>query len=164
MFTLFDLCDLCSQDEKLTHFSRKYGLLKSKSPKCPRCEAEVGGPVEHQGKKHWRCKRRGCQKLIPCTDGSLTEGSKLNLKEILHLFYLWAHDCGGTQSVEMLGFGTETVAAWTHRLRLCVMGYEEAHHRPIGGANVEVECDETEIGRRQKGVHGHKKVVKGYMI
>ena len=24
-----------------------------------------------------------------------------------------------------------------------------------------MECDETEIGRRQKGVHSHKKIVKG---
>ena len=46
-------------------------------------------------------------------------------------------------------------------LRICVMALEESRQRPLGGEDVEVECDETEIGRRQKGVHGHKKVVKG---
>jgi len=46
-------------------------------------------------------------------------------------------------------------------LRLCVMAAEEASHQPVGGRDIEVECDETEIGRRQKGIHGHKKIVKG---
>ena len=41
------------------------------------------------------------------------------------------------------------------------MNAEDSRQVPLGGANVEVECDETETGRRQKGVHGHKKVVKG---
>ena len=44
MFTLFDLCEVCSDEENPRKFAEKHGLLKRKTPKCPDCDAEVAGP------------------------------------------------------------------------------------------------------------------------
>ena len=61
----------------------------------------------------------------------------------------------------MLGITPSNVALWTARLQTCVATAEEARGIVLGGRGKEVECDETEIGCRQKGTGGHKKVVKG---
>ena len=63
----------------------------------------------------------------------------------------------------MLGFGSETVSAWSLKFRVCVMNYEAAHSdcQPFGGKDMEVESDECEIGRKRKGLHGHDTDVKG---
>jgi len=63
----------------------------------------------------------------------------------------------------MLGFGSETVSAWSLRFMVCVMNYEAAHSdcQPFGGKDMEVESDECEIGRKRKGLHGHDTDVKG---
>ena len=47
------------------------------------------------------------------------------------------------------------------RLRLCVANGLDAENLSVGGRGHFVEADETEIGRRQKGIHGHKTLVKG---
>ena len=39
MFTLFDLWEVCSDEEKTRKFAEKHGLLKRKTPKCPDCDA-----------------------------------------------------------------------------------------------------------------------------
>jgi len=61
----------------------------------------------------------------------------------------------------MLGLGTEAVASWCQRLRICVANGEAAQEKMLGGKGMVVECDECEIGRGQKGLFGHKTVVKG---
>ena len=105
--------------------------------------------------------RKQCQHRVPVGTNSLFEGCKLSPQQVLFLFYFWAHDCGSSRICAMLGIGDSTVAAWTAILQTCVASAEEARGIVLGGRGTEVECDETEIGRRQKGTGGHKKVVKG---
>ena len=75
--------------------------------------------------------------------------------------YWWAHDSGGSRAVDMLGLSKHTVAEWSQRLRICVANAEAANERQFGGKDCEVECDECEAGRAQKGLFGQKTVVKG---
>jgi len=75
------------------------------------------------------------------------------------LAYFWAHDCGGVRAQTMLGHSSTTVAAWSARFRQCVLNQQYASISVLGGRDMEVEADETEIGRKQKGLHGHEKSV-----
>ena len=74
---------------------------------------------------------------------------------------LWAHDCDSHCMEDMLGLASNTLAAWTARLQTCVANAEEARGIVLGGKGREVGCDGTEIGHKQKGTGGHKKVFKG---
>ena len=114
-----------------------------------------------RGKPHVRCKRKGCQIWISCASSSLLEGYHISFKQLLYLLYLWSHDCGGSRAVDMLGLGKHCVADWSQRLRVCAANAEAAAERPLGGRGYELECDECEVGRAQKGMYGHKIVVKG---
>ena len=82
MFTLFDLQELCADEEKLRKFGEKNGFLTQSEAKCPKCDGEMGSePVAHRGKPHWRCRRKGCQKLIPWQQGTLLDGSHLTFND-----------------------------------------------------------------------------------
>jgi len=163
MFTLFDLESLCTDEAKLTSFLEKYGLLSPAAAvsSCTSCDGPVSDVVFRRGKPHVRCKRKGCQVWIPTCSGSLMEASRLTNKQLIYLFFFWAHDCAGDRSTNMLGLSHTTVAQWSQRLRVCVANAEAASERRLGGRGAVVECDECEIGRGQKGLYGHKTVVKG---
>ena len=122
------------------------------------CGAEMI-PDTHRGKVGMRCPKKGCQRRVSGAAGGLLEGSNLSEKEFLMLAYFWAHDCGGLRAKEMLGHSSTTVATWSVRFRLCVLNQQDATVDVLGGHDLEVEADETEIGRKRKGLHGHEKQV-----
>jgi len=161
MFSLFDLELLCADEEKLRSFLQKYGMLSSPPSSCSTCGGPVTDVQERRGKPHVRCKRKGCRIWISCATSSLLEGCHLSFKTLLYLFYFWSHDSAGSRAVNMLGLDAHTVALWSQRLRICVANAEAAAERPLGGKGYELECDECEVGRAQKGMYGHKTVVKG---
>ena len=50
MFTLFDLQELCADEEKLRKFGEKNGFWTQSEAKCPKCDGEMGSePVAHRG-------------------------------------------------------------------------------------------------------------------
>ena len=61
----------------------------------------------------------------------------------------------------MLGHVPVTVADWSACFRQCVLNEQAASGEVLGGPEVEVEADETEIGRKKKGIHGHDNRVIG---
>ena len=63
------------------------------------------------------------------------------------------------EAKEMLGLSSGTVAAWSARFRQCVLNQQDATVDVLGGDDLEVEADETEICRMRKGLHGHDKQV-----
>ena len=74
------------------------------------------------------------------------EGSHLTPKELLVLAYYWAHDCAGLRAENMLGHSPTTVASWSARFRQCVLNQQDATVDVLGGHNLEVEADESELG------------------
>ena len=60
----------------------------------------------------------------------------------------------------MLGISRPVVAELSMRCRLCVAEEQACSVLSVGGRDVEVEMDEAELGRKPKGLHGHKKNVK----
>ena len=108
-----------------------------------------------------KCKRKGCQIWISCSANLLLEDCRLSHKQFLYFVYYWAHDSAGQRAVDMLGLSKQTVAEWSQRLMVCVANAEKEREKLLGGKWKVVECDECEVGRAQKGLHGHKKTVKG---
>ena len=102
---------------------------------------------------------KGCRTRVSAVSGGLLEGSHLSEKNLLLLMYFWAHDCAGTRAEEMLGHGSKAVAEWSARFRQCVLNEQVSRGVVLGGRDMEVEVDETEIGRRKKGLHVHESQV-----
>lgn len=161
MLTLYDVLAIADDPVKLKGFLEKYGLVSTKPAACTKC----GGPMAtknyvYRGRHHYRCGDRACaHRMYPTADGIL-DHCRLSAKEWLLLAYFWAHDCAGLRSRFMLGHGSETVAHWSSRFRQCVLNQQAATLGILGGHDVEVEADETEIGRKKKGIHGHPTSVK----
>jgi len=161
----YDLSAIVNEEKRLQKFLKQYGLSSSCPSECPKCGGAVGAdPVIHHGYPHYRCRVKGCQKLINARDGGIMEGSHLPREKFLDFLYFWAHDCPGQRAVDMLGLSSKTVAIMSLRCRLCVANQQEATVTSLGGRGVEVEMDEAELGRKPKGLHGHKKDVKSDVI
>ena len=112
----------------------------------------------------YRCTKKDCRREIPALTGGILESSHLKPDVFLHFLYFWAHDCGGHRAESMLGLHNATVGALSLRLRLCVANEQAATVTSLGGQGKEVEKDETELGRKPKGLHGHKKDVTSDVI
>ena len=161
MFSLFDLQELCHDEDKLRNFLTKYGVL-ARAPTC-----HCGKPLKpkwfyDRGSAYRYCSSRACNRKIYGKSNGILEGSKLSLKQWTHLAYFWAHNSGGVRAEHMLALDDHTVSAWSERFRVCVMNWEARHSESdFGGKGFEVEADECEVGRKRKGLHGHETDVKG---
>lgn len=154
MLTLYDLLEIVGNDQKRSKWMLKYKIA-ARAGACPACGAEMV-PDTHRGKVGMRCPKKGCQRRVSGAAGGLLEGSNLSEKEFLMLAYFWAHDCGGLRAKEMLGHSSTTVATWSARFRQCVLNQQDATVDVLGGHDLEVEADETEIGRKRKGLHSRR--------
>ena len=138
---------------------QKYKLAADSSL-CPACESPMVKDT-HRGKEGMRCSKTTCRRRVSSVSGGILEGSHLSQKEFMMLAYFWAHDSAGLRAEKMLGHSPTTVAAWSARFRQCVLNQQDAAEGVLGGPDMEVEADETEIGRKRKGLHGHGKQVLG---
>ena len=157
MLTLYDLLEIVGNDKKRRKWMEKYKIIVG-CRLCPACGTSML-PDTHRGKSGMRCSNTKCRKRVSAVCGGLLEGSNLSEKEFLMLAYLWAHDCSGVRAENMLGHSSATVASWSARFRQCVLNQQDATVDVLGGRDLEVEADETEIGRKRKGLHGHEKQV-----
>ena len=159
MFSVDDLFTLCADQDVIHALLRDLGFEDTRPRVCPKCGAKLDATVViHQGKEHWRCKAVACRRFVPLQSGNLGY-SKLPPHKIVQILYFWARDTHKLD--ELLGLDPKTVADWSARLRLCVANGLDSENLQVGGPGHVVEVDETEIGRRQKGIHGHKTSVKG---
>jgi len=162
MFSIFDLEDLCSDDEKLRAFLDKYGVLAA--PKSCSCGKPLKPSVYYdRGSAYRQCTDRSCNKKVYGRCDGILESSHLSLKQWVYLAYFWAHNSAGSRAEMMLGLSAPSIATWSERFRVCVMNWEAKHseQEAFGGKDLEVEADECEVGRKRKGLHGRDSDVKG---
>ena len=100
MFSLFDLQELCHDEDKLRNFLTKYGVL-ARAPTC-----HCGKPLKpkwfyDRGSAYRYCSSRACNRKIYGKSNGILEGSKLSLKQWTHLAYFWAHNSGGVRAEHM---------------------------------------------------------------
>ena len=160
MFTIYDVIELCSDESRLQKWLLDHGLLQPMDSKCAKCGSGMRD-CDYRGKPGKVCGNKHCRARASGQVGSVLEQCKLTHRQFVFLVYWWAHDCAGTRAEHMLGHGSVTIADWSARFRMCVMAQQAAWGEVLGGPDVEVEADETEIGRRKKGIHGHDNAVSG---
>lgn len=78
----------------------------------------------------------------------------------LLLVYLWAVQTSFSAAVKLSGASPASVSRVFVLLRLCAKKCCDGYGKILGGVGSIVEVDETECGRKRKGLHGHATSVK----
>ena len=84
----------------------------------------------------------------------------LKLQDVLLVVYLWSEGIGFDAITRMTGVGRHGVSWLLADLQQAIMGHCMANPPIMGGKNKVVEIDETEVGKRQKGVKGTPSKIK----
>ena len=144
MLTIYDVFELCSDEKRLQEWLQSYGVLQRMASVCEKCSSAMKD-CDYRGKPGKVCSNQKCRARSSGQPGSVLEHCKLTHRQFVLLVYWWAHDCAGIRAEHMLGHGPVTVADWSARLRICVMNQQASWGEVLGGPDVEVEADETEI-------------------
>ena len=127
---------------------------------CPTCQRTDSAFVP--SRRLWQCKTRHPKSQFSIKTGTILEDSALGLEKWLPVMWMVANCKNGVSSWEIhrsLGVAQKTAWFMLHRIRLGMK--EDFGNGPmtkIGGAENEVEVDETFIGGRKKNMHKDKKV------
>jgi hypothetical protein len=103
----------------------------------------------------FRCSRRGCETLSSIRSFTFFYGSQLPCSKILFLGYLWIHRAPWTTAFGMTGHSERTVTSFYGHFRRLVSSTLLEEDTIIGGPGVEVEVDESKLGKR-KYHRGHR--------
>ena len=154
--TLADLKSILADDDQCTAMLVRYGLVTPRPNACPTagCAAAVSSCLSwRNGVPYWRCSRNRHRNQAT-EPGSPLYRCRLDLEHVIALLYYWSVKSGAVATAQTLDLTRLTVHKWFRRCRVCVSNTLDPNAR-LGGRNTEVEADETEIGRRRKGVVGH---------
>ena len=107
------------------------------------------------GRLSFRCSARTCRTEYSYRIFTLFYGSKLDCSEILHLGYLWLTGATWTVTQIITGHSEKVITAFYGHFRILVASMLEDVDQVIGGDGVEVQVDETKLGKR-KFNRGHR--------
>ena len=133
----------------------RYGLVNPRPAACPApgCGAQMRAPLSWLRQvPYWRCGPRG-HRTSALTD-TIFQSCHIKVGLALRIMLMWAAGARVGTAADVLNVHRNTVMMWYKRCRLCV-GEVAGPAVELGGHGVEVEVDESEIGRRRKGVVGH---------
>jgi transposase-like protein len=132
-------------------FLHREGVFYSELP-CPKC-----GDILRVNlvRKAFRCNRRSCRCDFSYRLHTFFHGSQLDSAQILHLGYIWLNRCSQTQAMNQTGHASGTVTTFFKHFRRLVASTLDESDAQIGGLNIEVEVDETKLGKRKYN-RGHR--------
>lgn len=108
--------------------------------------------------KRFRCMRSGCLKRlcnVSSRKGTFFFNSRLSCLQIMKLSVYWLANCPVQSTIILSGHGSETVCAFFKHFRNLVGSSLVEENQIIGGPNIDVEIDETKLGKR-KYHRGHR--------
>lgn len=127
---------------------------------CPRCQRTDAAFVP--SRRLWQCKTRHPKAQFSIKTGTVLEDSPLGLEKWLPVMWMVANCKNGVSSWEIhRSLGVSQKAAWfmLHRIRLGMKeDFGNGPMNKIGGAESEVEVDETFVGGRKKNMHKDRAV------
>jgi hypothetical protein len=127
---------------------------------CPNCQRTDAAFVP--SRRLWQCKTRHPKSQFSLKTGTILEDSPLGLEKWLPVMWMVANCKNGVSSWEIhraLGVTQKTAWFMLHRIRLGMKeDYGYGPMTKIGGAENEVEVDETFVGGNKKNMHPAKKV------
>jgi hypothetical protein len=125
------------------------------SLECSECQHPM---KRYEGTHCFRCNKRSCSmrgSRISIRTGTFFHGSVMSCIEIMRLAHLWLSKVGVKSAISLSGHSSHTVCAFYAHFRLLVSSALREEDQVIGGQDIEVEVDETKLGKR-KYHRGHR--------
>ena len=120
---------------------------------CPGCERPMKQLVE---KGLFRCQTTRCKRRqLSIRKNSFFYGHKLECRQILRLALLWLARVNVSSAVLLTGHGRQLICDFYNHFRQLVSSALSIEDTKIGGVNIEVEIDETKLGK-VKYHRGHR--------
>lgn len=139
--------------EQAIVFLKSKGLLK-RSMVCLHCASPMKwSPRNTVDGFVWRCHNSQCAKSKTTRgirDESIFEGSRTNLRRMIHIYYLWATGVSALDCVKLCGVSRCCVLTYYKSLRQACGSYFERNAVQLGGEGVVCEIDESCFSGRQK--------------
>jgi hypothetical protein len=119
---------------------------------CPTCGDEMPANV---ATRRYRCSRRSCETVMSVRSHTFFSASRLQCCKILQLGYHWLNKNGQRQVINATGCSKQTITTFFAHFRSLVATTLDDEDTIIGGLNIEVEVDETKLGKRKYN-RGHR--------
>lgn len=119
---------------------------------CVNCGQDMHMNLNRQT---YRCSRRQCNKERSLRSFTFFFGSALPCSKILLLAFLWVNGAPWTCALGISGHSSPTVSQFYRHFRSLVTSALNEEDDIIGGQDIEVEIDETKLGKR-KYERGHR--------
>jgi len=148
---LSDVLTLCENDAAVYTLLKDKDILLPAPQVCHKCGHALK-PCRKNGRPALRCTWNQCKTRCSMSTGSFLEDYRLRPRDWLLVVYFWSHKVPFTAIQSMTGFSPTTVAKIVTQLQTTVMHDCKVNPPVIGGPGTVVEIDETEVGRKKKGV------------
>ncbi|KAE8739811.1 hypothetical protein FOCC_FOCC014679 [Frankliniella occidentalis] len=154
MWKLFEKSQ-CTDWEYLK-WLQEVGMITS-SYSCSDCNVDMvlGKKNRCQDGSVWRCKR--CKNTRTVRSGSWFEKSKMPLRKIVLITYMWAERFSQAQVMRECSISSKTVVDWFSFCREVCTTLMLRYHEPIGGEGKIVEIDESMFNKRKQNRGSKKK-------
>lgn len=116
------------------------------------CEGCGGVMKANAEKMTFRCYRRQCIKRghnVSLRKGTFFYGSSLGCRDILQIAQLWLANASNTTAITLTGHSSATITNFYRHFRKLVTSALVEEDQIIGGPGIEVEIDETKLGKRK---------------
>lgn len=109
-------------------------------------------PINLQ-RRCYRCSKRECESETSIRKYTFFFGSRLPCSKIMYIAFCWAHGASWSTTMKMTGHSEHTITNFFSHFRTLVSSSLEEEDCIIGGPGIEIEVDETKLGKRkyQKG-------------
>lgn len=119
---------------------------------CKKCEQTLTCDIPRRA---FRCNKRSCDTQYSIRIHTFFYGSRLSCSQIMHLAYNWLNKATQKQCMNETGCSSKTVTQFYKHFRKLVGSTLEENDDLIGGEGIEVQIDETKLGKRKYN-RGHR--------
>ena len=153
-FTYSQLVLIMNNRPEFISFLMENGLLAS-NQRCPSCQDPMRiciseDPDGNEGR--WRCSKQTCRKEKSLRQGSFFEKSKISLKDLVSIIFLWGKGYSSTQIQEETKITNKSVNQWLLFAREVLDDFYFEDTTMIGGPEKVVEIDESVVFTRKRGL------------
>jgi hypothetical protein len=145
MWTIFEIVALANDIPKSIDYFREKNILKP-AVRCELCH-EVMVMIKDKSRIDgcfMNC--YACRKKQSIRHGSFLSKSKLSIRQMMLLFYLWSMKIGTQQTALMLGLSQTTIVDWNNMIReICSVKFANETNPHLGGPGHIVQIDESSI-------------------
>jgi transposase-like protein len=145
MQTIFEIVALASDQLASIEFLRDKQVLKG-NIRCTQCREPCSMVRDQSRTDGYFMNCYACKKKQSVRAGSFLTKSKLSIKQLLLLIYLWVMKMPVKQTSVMLGLSQNTVVDWNNMIReICSAKFVRETNPQLGGPGKIVQIDESVI-------------------